>query len=202
VIASIDLRKTRRRSSDHVALRGYLQQLVGQPFLFVRFSYGDEIVLHFGQARPYPSPKLRHLTKGSYLIAARASSWFLTTQARPTVVVGSAEPVSLESKQLKLLTPEQLEKSKLLTAGARILVADAIQLRSGRRPAYGFGFSAVLEDGSSFLIRPPLGPAAGSKTGGRSREVADWEVFTPHERYLRVGPGVQWSYLASRSAGK
>jgi hypothetical protein len=87
----------------------------------------------------------------------------------------------------------------MLTAGARILAVDAIQLRSGRRPAYGFGLSVVLEDGSSFLIRPPLALGAGSKTRGRSREVADWEVLTPHGRYLRVGAGVQWSYLASRA---
>jgi hypothetical protein len=202
VIASIDLRKTRRQSSDHAALRGYLQQLVGQPFLFVRFSYGDEIVLHFGEAKPYPSPKLAHLTKGSYLVAARASSWFLTTQAPPTVIVGSEEPVSLASKQLKPLTPQRLEKSKQFTAGARILAADPIQVRNGRRPAYAFGFSAVLDDGSSFLIRPPFATVGRTKVRDRSPEIADWEVFTPHGHYLRVGPGVRWSYLPSKSVRK
>ena len=41
----------------------HLQQLVGEPFLHLRFSYGDELALHFGAARPYDSPRMKGHSK-------------------------------------------------------------------------------------------------------------------------------------------
>ena len=29
------------------------------------------------------------------------------------------------------------------------------------------------------------------------REIADWELLTPHQRILTVGPGLRWSYVDS-----
>ena len=196
MIASVDLRATREQSSNHLELRAYLQQLVGQPFLLIRFSYGDELTLHFGQPRQYRSSKLAHLTKGSYIIGARASSWFLRTDSPPTVVIGTARPASFASKHLRPLTYEQVEESVLLRAGARVVGVDAIMLGTGRRSAYGFGLSALLEDGASLLVLPP--PIV--KRNSRSGHVADWEIFTPYERYFSVGPGLRWSYLTSRAS--
>jgi len=65
MISFVDLRATRERSADYLELRAYLQQLVGQPFLFLRFSYGDELTLHVGQPTQYRSSRLTHLARGS-----------------------------------------------------------------------------------------------------------------------------------------
>ena len=73
MLATVDLRGVQTRSADSELLQAYLQQMVGQPFLHFRFSYGDELNLHLGQPRPYSSPKLAHLVKGSYVLGARAS---------------------------------------------------------------------------------------------------------------------------------
>jgi hypothetical protein len=105
--------------------------------------------------------------------------------------------MSRNGKDLKLLTPVVLEESECLSPGARIVAIDAVILGT-RRLAYGFGLSVLLEDGSSILIEPP--PPV--KSNGRSRQIADWELFTPHERYFRVGPGLRWSYLPSRQTGR
>lgn len=195
MISSVDLRGTRERSSNADELRAYLQQLVGQPFLWIRFSYGDELTLHFGQPRQYRSSRLARLTKGSYIIGARASSWFLRTNVPPTVIVGTSRPTSFTAKNLKPLTPEQTERSEFLTPGSRILAVDAINLGTGTGPAYGFGLSVLLEDSASLMVLPP---ATTKRNHGRQR-VADWEVFTPYERYLAVGPRLCWSYLSSRT---
>lgn len=195
MIALLDFRATLECSSDHTRLRTCLQQLLGQPFLLMRLSYGDEVTLHFGQPGRYRSSKLAHLTKGSYVIGARASSWFLKTDEPPTVLMGTARPMSIAAKNFKRLTPEQVETSNALRVGARIVCTEAIQLET-KESTYGFGFSAALEDGASLLIVPPRAP----KKRARGNDVADWEVFTPHDRYLTVGPGLRWSYLPSRAA--
>jgi len=198
MISFVDLRATRERSSDYLELRAYLQQLVGQPFRFLRFSYGDELTLHVGQPTQYRSSRLAHLSRGSYVIGARASYWFLRTHVPPAIIVGDSRPLSYASKHRKPLTPEQVEKSELLRPGARIAGVDAITLGTGTRSAYGFGLSLSLEDSASLLVLPA--PRLGRNR--RQQLVADWEVFTPYERYLSVGPGLRWSYLSSRMATK
>jgi hypothetical protein len=138
------------------------------------------------------------LTKGSYIVGARASSWFLRIHSPPTVVIGTARPMSFASKHLRPLTHDQVEGSELLRPGARVVCVDAIMLGTGRGSAYGFGLSALLEDGASLLILPsPI-----LKRNPRSDHVADWEVFTPYERYFSVGPGLRWSYLTSRASNE
>jgi hypothetical protein len=194
MIGRVDPRSPRESSSDPLELRGYVQQLVGEPLLFLRVSYGDELTLHIGRPRQYRSRRMAHLTKGSYVIGARASLWFLRTQSPPTVVIGTTNLAASASRHLKPLTPEELESSDLMKPGTRILVADAITVGSGTERGYAFGMSLLLEDGASLTVlpSPPL----------RSDDIADWEVFTPYERCLSVGPGLNWSYLPSHTASR
>jgi len=70
--------------------------------------------------------------------------------------------------------------------------------------AGGFGLTLVLSDRSTLIILPA--PPSPSDEGEEKMlvgdDLADWEVFTPHDRYLRVGPGQRWSYRESnRPAG-
>ncbi len=200
MLLSVDLCGVETKSADFLLLQAYLQQLVGQPFLHFRFSYGDEFSLHFGQPRPYSTPKLKHLVKGSYILGTRASGWFLRSESPPVVVLGAKELEPHHAPGLKLLSKEALEKSEVVHRGARIVVASAVSfslpLPGGfpGAPGIGYGLSLYLSDGSSIQIAPesvePL-PLA-------ENDIADWELFTPYDRYLRVGPGVWWSYLPSR----
>lgn len=85
MLATVDLRGVQTESSDQVLLNAYLQQLIGEPFLHCRFSYGNELTLHFGQPREPQSKKLKHLVVGSFILGARASDWYLKTTTIPAV---------------------------------------------------------------------------------------------------------------------
>ena len=70
----IDLRNVPRQSSDDFAgLQAILAQLVGEPFRFVRVSYGDEPTLHFGDLKPARSPKLHKQPYGAFILGLRGS---------------------------------------------------------------------------------------------------------------------------------
>ncbi len=201
MISRIDLRATLQRSSDRAELQTYLQQLVGQPFLFLQFSYGDELTLHFGrlgQSSSTSSSSLARLSKGSYIIGARASSWFVTAQMSPYLLVARSQPASRAQKHFTQVTPEQLEASEFLRPGKRIVAVNTSTLGTRTRSAYAFGLSVLLEDDAALSILP----SATSKRHHRKHEVADWEIFTPYERYFAVGPGARWSYLPSRTASQ
>jgi hypothetical protein len=119
----------------------------------------------------------------------------LKTQSPPTVVLGTSRSASSWSKHLKPLIPEQVETAQLLRPGARVSAVYAVPVETGRLSAYGFGLSALLEDEASVVILPSRAP----RQRPRRDQIADWEVFTPYERYLKVGPGLRWSYLPSRT---
>lgn len=181
MMISVDLRSIEQNATDAALLQSYLQQLIGQPFLLLRFSYGDELSLHFGQSIPYPSPKMQHRFKGSYILGTRASQWFMRAGSR-TVYVRDLEDVP-SSKAATPITKAELESSSPFQVGAQIVRARAIP------HAVGFGLEIGFSDGASIWINP-----------GGDYEVADWELFTPFERYLRAGPGRSWSYFPSRSS--
>lgn len=45
-----------------------LESLVGKQLTLVAFSYGDELVLNFGNLIPYKHKKLKHLLRGEYRV--------------------------------------------------------------------------------------------------------------------------------------
>lgn len=196
MLGMIDVHDVRENSDDLAALRAFLQQIVGEPFLHARFSYGDELMLHFGAPSKLRAAKLAHLSEGSYIVAARASSWYLKTTRGSAVTVTSNGLASSDQDGAKRLTTEQIEGRQLIEPGARIVSATATAAGS-ESIATAFSCSLLLSDGSSLLIVPESD--ADNDFDDVTDDVADWEVFTPHERYLRVGPGRNWSYLPSRS---
>lgn len=200
MVLSVDLSVVETKSADSHLLQTYLQQLVGQPFLHFRFSYGDELSLHFGQPRPYSTPKLKHLVKGSYILGTRASRWFLRSESPPIIVLGTKDFEPHDPSGLTPLSKAELERSEVIQRGARIVLATPVpftlppsEVFPGT-PVFGYGLSLYLSDGSSIVIAPEWEPIPPHS----DQEIADWELFTPYERYLRVGPGEWWSYLPSR----
>jgi hypothetical protein len=196
MLGMIDVRDVRENSEDLAALRAFLQQLVGEPFLHARFSYGDELMLHFGSPCKLRTTKLAHLSEGSYIVATRASSWYLKTTRGSAVTVTSSGLAASNQDGAKRLTTEQIEGHQLIEPGSRIVAATATAAESGSIST-AFNCSLLLSDGSSLLIVPEKD--SDNDFDDVTDDVADWEVFTPHERYLRVGPGRNWSYLPSRS---
>jgi len=195
MLQSIDLTAVQRESEDVELLRSYLQQLVGQPFLHFRFSYGDELSLHFGRAVVYNSPHLKHLVKGSYIVGARASAWSLRTSTPPSIVLGDDRSSIAPSNGGRAITKEQVESGTLVKDGAYILAAEPIPMESGGGYCIGIALRLLLSDGCEFFIRPAANRGANADDGP-----ADWEIFTPHDRFLKTGPGYRWSYLDSRAA--
>ena len=182
MLAMIDLRGEQTKSSDPIPLQAYLQQLAGEPFLHLRFSYGDELALHFGKAREYDSPRMKHRVKGSYILGMRASNWHLKSLSPSVLVIGTAENDATTGS----VTKEQLEAADFIRPGSIIVSATVRTMTSSI--AGGFGLSLLLSDGSVFLVTPEAIPS----------DLADWELFTPYERFLRVGPGLEWSYLSTQ----
>ncbi len=81
----IDLDLTPKIESNNLeGLRAYLTQLIGEPFQFVRFSYGDELTLHFGTLKPAKSPKLKGKVYGSYVLGVLGVRGFSNQGRNPS----------------------------------------------------------------------------------------------------------------------
>jgi len=189
MLAAIDLNGFEADSKDCLLLQAFLQQLVGQPLLAVRFSYGDELNLHFGRPQPHRSPKMAHLVRGQYILGARASRWQMlsaTTAKLIRMPVNGSGPLADEWRPL---TPQQVEQGDFIPSGTRVAAAESLALDSE-----SIGLMLAFMDGSVLSIIP-----ARSTDEVGVAEVADWELFTPHARWLRVGPGARWSCLPSRA---
>ena len=59
-----------------------LHQLVGEPFLFARPSYADELVDSSGPPRIHAA-SIRERTEGSHGLSVRGSAWLLKSGKKP-----------------------------------------------------------------------------------------------------------------------
>jgi hypothetical protein len=193
MVVSLDPRGTHALTVGDIAgLWAYLQQVVGQPFRFLRASYADELTLHLGAELPPASAKLKK-PRGSYVLTFRGSAWVLRSGAGPILF---ADPFSFsKSADWQPITLEQLEQTPPITPGAVVVWAVAFQ--DNITP--GFGFLMGFSDGGFVQLRPTPAESEGKGTeeGEDLPPVADWELFTPYGRYLRVGPGLKWAYEPS-----
>ena len=180
MVGTVDLLATREPAAgDAAGLLGYLRQLVGEPFLSAVESYGGELRLHFGAARPGRGPRPR--PQGSYVLELRASEWVLKPGAVPAVVF-----------------PADAEAGSAVAArdpAAGLGLAPAVKVTAAdltRGPGGGYGLSLSFADGSALTVSPSAEPDPDDVPGP---PVADWRLLTPHGRDLRVGPGPTWAYL-------
>src|SRR5437763_12844932 len=111
----IDLRETREPSAGNLAdLQGYLLQLEGQPFLFVRVTYGDELSLHFGTPQEFHSPKIRRRLRGSYVLTARGSARRLHSMAAGCILYAGLLPHPPTPTARKQLGAQELAQMPLI----------------------------------------------------------------------------------------
>lgn len=98
---------------DLGALKLYLQQIVGQPFLFFRESYGDELTIHLGHPKERQSPRLKNRVRGSYVVTVRGSLWTMVAAEKGMLIL-SDPPTELNGAELKKLSFNDLQQTHSL----------------------------------------------------------------------------------------
>jgi hypothetical protein len=186
MLGQIEFDKVQPLSEDQKALRMLLQQLVGEKFLFFRSSYGEELTLHFGHPVPYRNKKLKDRRHGSYIIGTMCSPWTIRPGGKPLVIAGFWNRESAATTDVNLSENSTLESSESVAPDAVITTADA------RRTSNGFALFLELSDGTRITVFP-----AQAEQEDEEEALPDWEIFTPIDRYLEVGPGLHWSYVDS-----
>lgn len=165
-------------------LKGLLKSgLVGQPFLFARFTYGDELTLHFGESGFHTYPKTKDIPVGSHCLGVRASNWSVTTPSRgnyyswdpprgvkprdlAVTITSAVGPGSLVLLALPLMTVESMPAPNLAWAACalRLYVGDA-------------ELTVYPAKSSDPEVGPPEFP------------LDDWDLLSP-KAFMSVGPGM------------
>lgn len=177
----------------------HLLRLVGEPFLFLRRSYGDELVFHFGERLLGPPRKAKHgefrYEHGSYGLHLRGSAWVIKGGRIPAVFGGGRAP-DLKALLGEPVAPADVVAHAPITPASRVTGVTPFTL--GAPPA-AIAVRVDLSDGSALVVLPTTDEDIESAPEGTELdEVADWELRTPHGT-LRVGPGLKW-HFAPRAA--
>jgi hypothetical protein len=190
----IDVNDVRPRSKDMDIdeLNSLLIRLVGNPFLFFRESYGEELTIHLGKSVPYQSPKMKHLRMGTYRLCTRASLWVLGATSPTLRVFISSESVNVTSgnPRVKRMDLSAIEAEKTIRPGSLVTEVHASESQ------FGLALTMSFLDGSQFVILPL--PDEDELEKGEE-ELANWQIFMPGHRLLRAWPDGSWSYTDSRA---
>ncbi|MBK1988553.1 hypothetical protein A0J48_013560 [Sphaerospermopsis aphanizomenoides BCCUSP55] len=146
-------------------LNQIIRPIIGETCHQVRFSYGDELRLHFGEMKPYNHPKLKHLRKGSWQLSTRATPWFLMHN-NMFLFLPLLPKLTTDHAQVALQC--FLENKKLTN-----FVIDP----------NNFQLTLSFEDSYELVLEPDLEDDSG---------LAYWELLMPNEQILIVGPGQFW----------
>lgn len=146
-------------------LNQIIQPIIGETCHQVRFSYGDELILHFGEMKPYNHPKLKHLRKGKWQLSTRATPFDLITNTNTLMCFSSDYGFSRDVSEglLKLLENKKLTDFAINTNNLQL--------------------SLSFEEGYKLILNPDLEDDSG---------LAYWELLMPNEQILIVGPGNFW----------
>lgn len=171
-----------------------LLELVGEGFLFAKWSYGSELVLHFGERLHGPPRTIRgqayRREYGSHSLHTRGSAWVLKAGAR---LVSGGLDAELDAVATRTYVSDVTQDNPI-QPGA---VVTAVKPFAIERPGVNaIGLRVALSDGAT-LILIPTPPAADPPGDDIPRnvqvyEVADWELDTPKWRMV-VGPGLKWT---------
>lgn len=188
----IDLRLARDPVSDELTgLDTHLSPLVGEPFRFVRVSYGDELTLHFGDLKPSRFPKLKNKMYGSYILGLCASPWVLKSGSEFVVVDAGVLGDPFTTSLGMPLSKVELESRPLIVPESRVLSATPLVVKS--IPA--IGLQVRFSDGSTLLVLPTIQEPDEPEDEGLP-PLADWELLSPGGD-LKAGPGLEWSFEPS-----
>lgn len=165
-------------AEDSKRIKEIMSGLIGKTCWKARLSYGDELSLHFGDKRPYSSPRMAGKYKGSWILGTRATQWRLD-KGHGYGVKAHQQIVSSESP-----LEEIRDKIHVLENERVTFLGDAIPLNYF--PPSRFCFSNGYQ--LSLNICVPNDP-----------ELAYYELFTPNNMLLKVGGATPWSYISANS---
>ena len=159
-----------QKSKDISGIVGILtNQLVGEKCQAVRFSYGDELCLHYGELTNYDHPSLQELQKGSWCLRTRATPWIL-------------------KQDLKILVDSEESETEDEIAIAKELVITVLTnqklLKIATNPE-NLGLQLSFSEKLELLLQPDE---------EIDHDLDYWELFTPDEKVLKIGAGYNRSY--------
>ena len=144
------------------------QKIIGETCHQITFSYGDELLLHFGKMTAYNHPKLAHLRKGSWQLSTRATPWYL--MLGDNIFSHSYMYANYQNAAELTKIPLQYLENKKITNFAL----------GGN---HNFKLTLSFEDHYELILEPDLEDDSG---------LAYWELLMPNEQILIVGPGLFW----------
>ncbi|MEA5576589.1 hypothetical protein [Anabaena sp. UHCC 0451] len=139
------------------------QPIIGETCHQIGFSYGDELILDFGEMTPYNHPKLADLRQGSWQLSTRATPWYLM----------------MNNMFLFIPAPQ------FTTDHAQVMLKDLEnkQLTNFVIDPNNFQLTLSFADSYELVLKPDLEDDSG---------LAYWELMMPNEQILIVGPGQFW----------
>jgi len=175
----------------------HLLLLLGEPFLFARMSYGDELVLHFGEQRHGPVRKIKgqdyRYEFGTYSLHTRGSEWVVKSGDK----VATSGPTADSEKVAVPIGPRGAADHPPITPGG--VVTRMTPFGVTQPNVDGVGLRVDLSDGSAVVVIPtPDEEMKNPPEGVVFSELADWELVTPSGR-LEVGPGRKWNWAVAEN---
>jgi len=147
--------------------------------------------IHLGETRLSKYPQGREMMLGVYIVTTRASSWSLISGTQ-SVLLTNDMGAELSTKSEMLTSNHQ--EIHIVESASSIVPGSTIRSATPFMTKHGFGLSLKFTDSSEFFLTP-----CASEPEDAEFPIADWEVFTPREHLLKVGPGPTWSYLLDSS---
>jgi hypothetical protein len=171
--------KTELSTHTDTTLGAYLFPLIGQPFLFARLGYAEELTLHFGVALEAKHKKLREagVRYGSYILLVRGSAWIVDAGNQTAVDQLAKTMLQGTPGAGKPLGKEEIAK-ELIRPGLRVVAVTPFIIPEPE----SFALRLDLADRSTVVVIPTVDES--------EIELADWELATPRGT-ISVGPGLK-----------
>jgi len=163
VSATASRRGGSKPKPDEESLDDLLQVLVGQPFLGVKFIYGDELIVDFGPGRRVEDPVFGRTLEPDFWLGTLATDWLLLSS--DSLVARSEDTDREETAR----TFEALKGSHVGATDVRPDLALTIAFSSGHK----------------LLVLP--------RRAMRTQGLPYWDLLLPESRMIEAGPGRKWS---------
>lgn len=145
-------------------------RVVGEKCWKAALSYGDELMLHFGEQIPYTHPSMVGKHKGSWILGTRGTAWQLNNPSDATATLDTeAAILDIFKRELRQLEGNVLQSLKI---GHPVL-----------------GLTLDFSQGIQLTITPPV--------RYDKFDLPYWELFTPDHQVLQVGTQSSWSLIQS-----
>ena len=157
-------------SSDPGVVHTIVDRLLGKTCWQARFTYGDELTLHFGDQVSYAQGSMAGLKKGSWILGTRGTNWQLSC-ASNSIVNSDA-------------TPEIMRENVRQIEGLALTALDI------HYPSLGL----ILTFGErlQLSVLPSL--------EDDNYDLPYWELFTPEQYVLKVGSRLTWLYTRATAS--